>query len=174
MSRVHASVNPPILSVRSGSASRSARDAAETRPFEQPVDRLLSCIAGFYGDEEQARSKAAQMRHQHGLTSTQLVLLSPRDAPRKQFARLAGLWAGNWPAGRQPLVDGHLSTALLAVAMLLLVGWGTVLWSDDPGVFSRSPTLAWLGGSLGLGLVAVWLLQRKRTRPHVRRFESRV
>jgi len=155
-------------------ASRPTPGAPDTGPSEHPVDRLLSCIAGFYGDEEQARSKAEQIRQEHGLGSAQLVLLSPRDAARKQFSRLAGLWAGHWPAGRQSLVDGHLSTALLAVAVLALAGWGTVLWSDDPGIFSQAPTLAWLGGPLGLGLVAAWLLQRKSTRPHVRRFESRV
>ena len=174
MSRVHVSVNPPTFASRPVLASGAVRVAPDAGPSEQPVDRLLSCIAGFYGNEEQARNKAAQIQRAHGLAGAQLVLLSPRDAPRQQFSRLAKQWAGHWPAGRQSPVGGHLSTGLLALAILLLLGWGTVMWSDDPGFFSQSPALAWLGGSMGLGLVAVWLFQRKRTRPHVRRFESRV
>ena len=143
-------------------------------PTEQPVDRLLSCIAGFYLDEHQVRHTAEQIEHEHGLALSQMVLLSPRDAPRKQFSRLASLWAGHWPAGRQSVVDRYLSTVLLGLALLILAVWITAPWWDDPSFFGAVPTPAWLGGPLGLALVAAWRLHRQYNRPHVRRFESRV
>ena len=174
MPRVHTSVNSPYRPLGPPLAGQSSRSAPDAGPSEQAVVRLLSCIAGFYGDEWQARSTAERMRRKYGLASTQLVLLSPRDATRKQFSRLAALWSGHWPAGRQSVVHRYLSTVMLGVAVLMLAGWAAVLWSDDASRFSQAPTLAWLGGPLGLGLVAVWLLQRQHTRPHVRRFESRV
>jgi hypothetical protein len=121
-----------------------------------------------------ARNTAAQIRREYGLAPTQMVLLSPGDATRKQFSRLAGLWSGYWPAGRQSVGYGRWGMALLGVAVLLLAGWAAAQWSDDQSLFSQSPLLAGLGGLLALGLVAAWLLQRRYTRPHVRRFESRV
>ena len=130
-------------------------------------------MAGFYGDEWLARNTAEIIRREHGLASTQLLLLSPRDAPRQRFAQLAELWAGHWPAGRQSILDGPLKLALPGV-VVLLAGWATVLWSDDPSLVSPAGTLAWLGGTLVLGVVAAWALHRQFIRPHVRRFESRV
>ena len=161
----------PLSPVRVRNSSRSYQD---TGPSEQPVNRLLSCIAGFYLDERTARDTAAQIGREHGVSLNQMVLLSPRDAPRKRFSRLASLWAGHWPTGRQSLVDRHLSTVLLGLALVILAVWVAVLGLDDPGFFGEVPTLAWLAGPFGLGLMAAWLLHRQYTRPHVRRFESRV
>ena len=135
---------------------------------------MLSCIAGFYLDERQARHTAEQIGCEHGLALSQMVLLSPRDAPPKQFSRLASLWAGHWPAGRQSVVDRYLSTVLLGLALLILAVWMTVLWWDDPSFFGEVPTVAWLGGPLGLALVVARRLHRQYNRPHVRRYESRV
>ena len=149
-------------------------DAPDTVPYERTVDRLLSGIAGFYLCEHQARSKAEQIRLEYGLKDTQLVLLSPRDAPRTQFSRLAGLWYDHWPADRQSIIDRRLSLALLAVAALLLATWTILLGSDEEALVSQASMLAWLVGPLGLGLLATWLLRRQYIRPHVRRFESRV
>ena len=174
MPHAHTLDNSPSQSLLPQSAGRSSHRPPDVGASERAVDRLLSYIAGFYGDEWLARHTAEQIRHEQGLTATQLVLLSPQDAPRKQFERLAMLWAGHWPAGRQSVVDRHLSAALLGAAALLLAAWATVLWSDDPNMFIHAPTLGWLSGCLGLGLVTAWLSQRQHIRPHVRRFKSRV
>ena len=167
-------------------AVRAIQSAPDAGPSEQAADRLLSCIAGFYGDERQARSTAEQIQREHGLVLTQMVLLSPRDAPRKQFSRLVALWSGHWPASRQSIVKGRLSMVSLGVLVLLLAVWATVLWSDYPGLFNTTLTLPWLDGplgprlgprlglGLGLGKMAVWLLRRRQTRPRARRFETRV
>ena len=174
MARVQPLFNSPPRPLPPLRVRQSSGGVQDTVPSEQSVDRLLSCIAGFYLDERQARSAAEQIAREHGLALTQMVLLSPRDAPRKQFSRLASLWAGHWPAGRQSVVDRYLSTALLGLAMLILMVWMAVLWLDDASFFGDVPTMAWLGGPLGLALVAAWLLHRQYSRPHVRRFESRV
>ena len=174
MARVQPLFNSPPRSRQPLHAGRSSVGAQDTVPTAQPVDRLLSCIAGFYQDERQARHAAEQIGHEHGLALSQMVLLSPRDAPRKHFSRLASLWAGHWPAGHQSVVDRYLSTVLLGLALLILAGWMTVLWWDNASIFGEVPTVAWLGGPLGLALVAAWLLHRQHNRPHVRRFESRV
>lgn len=174
MARVQPLLNRPPRPLPPLKVCRSSGGAQDTVPTEQPVDRLLSCIAGFYLDERQARHTAEQIGREHGLALSQMVLLSPRDAPRKQFSRLASLWAGHWPAGRQSVVDRYLSTVLLGLALLILAVWMTELWLDDASFFGEVPTLAWLGGPIGLALVAAWLLYRQYNRPHVRRFESRV
>lgn len=179
MSRAHASISPPFLSVQPLRAGQSFHGASDTGPSEQPVDRQLSCIAGFYGHEHQAQTTAAQIRREHGLGSSQLLLLSPQDAPRKRFSRLARLWSGHRLAGRQSAFEGHLSVPLLGLAVMMLLAWAALLWSDGQSVFSQTPTqagLGSLGGLLALAGAAAWLRQRnrKRSRPHVRRFELRV
>ncbi len=174
MARVQPLFNSPPRPLSPVPVRSSSRSYQDTGPSEQPVNRLLSCIAGFYLDEREARDTAAQIGREHGVSLNQMVLLSPRDAPRKRFSRLASLWAGHWPTGRQSLVDRHLSTVLLGLAMVILAVWVAVLGLDDPGFFGEVPTLAWLAGPFGLGLMAAWLLHRQYTRPHVRRFESRV
>ena len=121
MARVQPLFNSPPRPLPPLRVSQSSGGVQDTVPSEQSVDRVLSCIAGFYLDERQARNSAEQIGREHGLALTQMVLLSPRDAPRKQFSRLASLWAGHWPAGRQSVVDRYLSTALLGLAMLILM-----------------------------------------------------
>lgn len=162
-----APLRPPL-------AGQTFQNRPDAVPSEQAVDRLLSCMAGFYADERTARKCAAELRQAHGLASTQLVLLSPRDAAGRQFARMAKLWASDWPA-RRP-ADGQVSMAFLGVVILLLLlaGWTTLIWSNNESLFNLVPMLAWLGGLLGLGVVVAWLLLWPSPRPHVRRFESRV
>ena len=174
MPATHAMGHRPIPPLRPLLAVTGARGEPDTVPSKQAVDRLLSCMAGFYSDEGLARNTAEKIQRVHGLASNQLVLLRPQDSPSQQFARMAALWAGYWPAGRQSVPNGRLSLALLGGLVILLAGWAAVLWSQDPSLFSRALSLVWLGGLLGLGLVVAWFSQRQFIRPHVRRFESRV
>ena len=170
---VHASAKP----MRLPPAGRSAQTGPASNLPGQTVDRPLSCIAGFYGDEWMARRTAKMMRREYGLTTAQMVLLSPRDAPSEKFALMAELWAGQWPVKRQSVLDRHTGLALLGVVLLLLLllaGWPAVLWTKDQSLFSPALNLAWLGGLLGLGVVAFWTVQRPNNRAHARRFESRV
>ena len=167
---VHASAKP----MRLPPAGRSAQTGPASNLSGQTVERPLSCIAGFYGDEWMARRTAKMMRLEYGLTTAQMVLLSPRDAPSEKFARMAELWAGEWPVRRQSVLDRRTGLALPGVLLLLLAGWAAVLWAKDQSLFSPALNLAWLGGLLGLGVVAFWTVRRPNTRPHARRFESRV
>lgn len=167
---VHASAGP----LRPPPAGRSPQAGPVSNLPGQTADRPLSCIAGFYGDEWMARRTAKMMRHEYGLSTAQLVLLSPRDAPSEKFARMAELWAGQWPVRRQSVLNRRTGLALLSAVLLLLVGWAAVLWAKDQSFFSHALNLAWLGGLLGLGVVAFWTLHQPNSRPHARRFESRV
>lgn len=166
---VHASAEP----MRPPPTGRSSQTGPAANLPGQTVDRLLSCIASFYGDEWMARRTAKMLQREYGLTTAQVVLLSPRDAPSEKFARMADLWAGQWPARRQSVLDRRTGLALLGV-VLLLAGWAAMLWAKDQSPISHPLNLASLGGLLGLGLVAFWTLQRPNTQPHARRFESRV
>lgn len=167
---VRASADP----MRLPPAGRSSQTGPASNLPGQTVDRPLSCIAGFYGDEWMARRTAKVMRLEYGLTTAQVVLLSPRDAPSEKFARMAQLWAGQWPVRRQSVLDRRTGLALLGVVLLLLAGWPAVLWAKDQSLFNPALNLAWLGGLSGLGVVAVRTVQRPTLRPHARRFESRV
>lgn len=108
-------------------ATAESHRFAPRAPEAQAVDRMLQCIAGFYEDESQARQALLELRDVHHLSSSQVLLMGPRDASPARFAWRSRQWAGRWSTeGRQHAGDLGMSAllgALLAgvVAVLLLV-----------------------------------------------------
>lgn len=120
-------------------------------------DRLLECMAGFYRSGLAARQAAEKLRQDHGLSSSQLVLLGPADASRLRFARHALGWAPD--DAREPVMqrgDGWLASVVGA----LLAGLAMVVWltndypqpEDWPALWI--PLAVLCGAALGAGLVA--------------------
>lgn len=140
--------------------------------LDKPLRPPLSCLAGFYDNEAQARQALRQVRQTQGLLPSQSVLLSPDDAGSLRFARLSRLWAADHGFdGRHRNGDAWLAGALgasLAVLAALALLRAGARQSDTWQVVMLLTALA-LGSLLGAGLFALWV----RPRP-TRRFDVQV
>ena len=155
---------PPLLSPRRGQIS--AESGAVT------PNRSLSFIAAFYPCESAVRDAARYLLRHHGLKSSHIVVMSPRDADPLRFARQTRGWALRWSDGhgdRAALPQQLAITAGLSV-LALAIGW----WVLE----CETPLLATLVGLVVLMLAAALLGDRLlwpwTDPPRVRRFETSV
>jgi hypothetical protein len=125
-------------------------------------------MAGFYGQESDARAAAGRMRHDQGLRSAQVLLLGPHDAAAARFAKQARRWAG----GPQSGLGVPWALAGLAGLLALAVAAGNWLVETDMsnGMFWLVLLLAVLSGGLIAGLAAASWPEP----PRVRRFENSI
>ncbi|MBL0147480.1 MAG: hypothetical protein IPP87_01575 [Ideonella sp.] len=127
------------------------------------IDRVLQCMAGFFGAEADAQQAVRRLQHDHQLAPAQVLLLAPRDGTRFRFARRSRDWARRWPKADAAAVPdralGALAGAVLgAAASLLWISVNMTQWDGDPFAY-WVPPLAWsvaamvLTAGLGAGLV---------------------
>ena len=152
--------------------SAPAAAVAQAKRINQPIHRPLSCMAGFFESEAEARVAMYQLRLLHGLQSSQFVLLSPRDAAPAAFARLARRWSGRWHDDGAPGGDFRWRLAGLAGSLVLLLAG--LLWVMDDSLPPGLLMVAGLGAVLAVSLVAALAALHWPEPPHVRRFETSV
>lgn len=122
-------------------------------------DRLLSCMAGFYANEAQARAALRLALQTWGLLPAQTTLLSPDDAGPLRFARVAHRWAGDLAGARPPRIgDGWVASGLgAALAGAAALAWIQLgLRQSDNWQWVLLMTAGVLGGLLAAGLLALW------------------
>lgn len=137
-----------------------------------PPDRALSCIAAFYPCESAMRDAARSLLKHHGLNTSQLVLMGPRDADPVRFARQTLRWTGRWSGGHGEGVAMPQFLAIAAGLSLLAsaIGWW-LLESDTPLVAMLVSLVVVLLSAALLGDRLVWPWADL---PRGRRFETSV
>lgn len=150
-----------------------ANEAANDVDPAATPDRVLSCMAGFYRNEAQARAVLRQVRQAQGLLPTQSMLLSPADASLLRFARMSRLWASGHGGERSRRIGdgwmaGALGASLAILAALALLGRGWLPF-DTWQVLMLLIALG-LVGLLGVGLLTLGV---SRPRP-AHRFDEQV
>lgn len=138
---------------------RQAQPSAVDSDAAATPDRLLSCMAGFYPTEAQARAAWQQALQTQRLLPWQVVLLSPDDAGNLRYARVSHQWASDLASARPPMIgDGWVACAVgAALAGLAALAWLQLgLRQSDTWQWVHLVTALVLGGLLGGGLLALW------------------
>ena len=148
------------LSVPAGIDANDA-DRADT------PDRLLSCIAGFYPSEAQARAALRSVQVAQCLLPAQMLLLSPDDAGFLRFTRLSRQWAFDQDSGGAPSIGGYGLASAAGASLASVVALVILLWETpqfDAWLLMMLLAIQGLGGLLGAGLFALRLGLRARHR----------
>lgn len=141
----------------------AAAPAAQSR--RRPTDRMLRCVAGFYGDARDLEAVAAVMRSRFGLRDDQVSVVRPDRLRQDSFKQVARRWRSLRPAQR---LGSLLSKIALGTLTGLVSGGlagavvGSLAQLADPSI----DALAWLlpgliAGALAGGVTAALLAGRR-------------
>lgn len=111
--------------------------SAEPTPAPRPISRQIACMAGFFGDRQQAQATMHSLAALPGIEAGSCMLLKPSDASGFRFMGLARRWAAPWQANRKPPRSPLWRCSgqtLLLLAAAALVWWLQADWTAfDPG-----------------------------------------
>lgn len=131
--------------------------------------RVLRCVAGFYGHAGQAESVAGALRQQFGLHATQLTVICPAGLTHQSFATLAERWQRLRPRWGWPHVLGKLAmgatVGLGSGALSALLGW--MLLGDtslEGNAWAWLQPGLWIGALAGMTTAAVVSVNQPRHR----------
>ena len=130
-------------------------------------DRLLSCMAGFYTSDLQARTALRSVQVAQRLLPAQTLLLSPDDAGYLRFARLSRQWAVDQASAGPRGIGGLWLASAVGASLASLAALVILLWEApqfDAWLVMMLMALQGLGGLLGAGLFALWVRLRPRHR----------
>lgn len=121
------------------------RPAAESTPAQRSIGRQIACMAGFFGDRQQAQATMHSLGALPGVDGDCCTLLGPSLAAGLRFMSLARRWAAPWQPNHKPPrtpLWRRSGQILLLVTAAALVWWLQTDWTTfDPDTLP----LIWFG-----------------------------